>query len=85
MLALAMPVHTGPNHHVWGRLHQTEPQPTQIFIALFRGHSGEGTPGPIPNPEVKLSSADGTARETVWESRSPRNTHCIQATLQRVA
>ena len=37
----------------------------------FRGHSGGGTPGPIPNPEVKPSSADGTARETVWESRSP--------------
>ena len=39
---------------------------------VFRGHSGRGTPGPIPNPEVKPSSADGTARVTVWESRSPR-------------
>src|ERR671910_676284 len=37
---------------------------------MFRGHSGGGTPGPIPNPEVKPSSADGTARATVWESRS---------------
>ena len=31
-------------------------------------------PGPIPNPEVKPLSADGTAWETVWESRtSPDN------------
>ena len=36
----------------------------------FGGHSGGETPGPIPNPEVKPSSADGTARETWWESRS---------------
>jgi hypothetical protein len=28
------------------------------------------TPGPIPNPDVKPSSADGTAH-TVWESRTP--------------
>ena len=35
------------------------------------GHGGGETPGPISNPEVKPSSADGTARETVWESRSP--------------
>jgi hypothetical protein len=47
-----------------GRRHSTD---------VFRGHSGGGTPGPIPNPEVKPSSADGTARATVWESRSPRN------------
>jgi hypothetical protein len=32
--------------------------------------SGEGTPGPIPNPVVKLVSADGTWRATSWESRS---------------
>ena len=25
---------------------------------------------PIPNRTVKLYSADGTARETVWESRT---------------
>jgi len=28
------------------------------------------TPGPIPNPEVKPHSVDGTARGTVWESRT---------------
>ena len=32
--------------------------------------SVEGTPGPIPNPEVKLDSADGTWRETARESSS---------------
>ena len=42
-------------------------------MALFRlpgGHSGEETPVPIPNTVVKLSSAHGTARVTLWESRS---------------
>ena len=28
------------------------------------------TPGPIPNPEVKPHSVDGTARVTLWESRT---------------
>ena len=28
------------------------------------------TPVPIPNTEVKPSRADGTPRETAWESRS---------------
>jgi hypothetical protein len=32
--------------------------------------SGEVTPVSIPNTEVKLPSADGTARVTVWESRT---------------
>src|SRR5690606_28499533 len=31
------------------------------------------TPGPIPNPVVTASSADGTAPEGVWESRTPPN------------
>src|SRR5580693_6303809 len=38
------------------------------------GHSEGETPGPIPNPEVKPSSADGTAREASWESRTPPRT-----------
>ena len=29
------------------------------------------TPGPIPNPEAKTRSADGTAPGRVWESRTP--------------
>ena len=32
---------------------------------------GGETPGPIPNPEAKPFSADGTALVTVWESRTP--------------
>ena len=32
------------------------------------------TPGPIPNPEAKTHSADGTAPGRVWESRSPPDT-----------
>jgi hypothetical protein len=36
--------------------------------------SDGGTPGPIPNPEVKTVSADGTWGATPWESRSlPRD------------
>ena len=35
------------------------------------GHSGGATPVPIPNTVVKPASAHGTARATLWESRSP--------------
>ena len=31
--------------------------------------TGEATPVPIPNTEVKLSKADGTCGATRWESR----------------
>ena len=41
------------------------------MITFYGGHSKEDPPVPIPNTEVKLFSADGTARATVWESRSP--------------
>jgi hypothetical protein len=34
------------------------------------GYIGGVTPVPIPNTEVKPSRADGTPRETAWESRS---------------
>ena len=34
------------------------------------GYTGGATPDPIPNSEVKPSRADGTAGETLWESRS---------------
>ena len=39
--------------------------------SVVGGVGGGGTPGPIPNPEAKPSSADGTALVRVWESRSP--------------
>src|SRR5262249_54092603 len=38
-------------------------------------HGGGETPGLIPNPEAKPSSADGTAPERVWESRTPPDKH----------
>ena len=34
------------------------------------GHRIRVTPVPIPNTEVKPDTADGTVRETAWESRS---------------
>ena len=40
----------------------------------YGGHSVGETPGPIPNPEAKAHSADGTALGRVWESRSPPDT-----------
>ena len=47
---------------------------TQYFSYIFLYVSGdygkEVTPVPIPNTEVKLFSADGTAWESVWESRT---------------
>jgi hypothetical protein len=36
------------------------------------GYAERATPVPIPNTEVKPLRADGTARVTVWESRSPQ-------------
>jgi hypothetical protein len=41
----------------------------------YGGHSVGETPGPIPNPEAKTHSADGTAPGRVWESRSPPDNH----------
>ena len=42
-----------------------------LYLTVFGGNSEEATPVPIPNTAVKLLSADGTAWETAWESRSP--------------
>ena len=42
------------------------------------------TPLTIPNRKVKLHSANGTAGEALWESRSlpgKQNTHCIEFIL----
>ena len=39
--------------------------------SVVGGYGGGVTPGPMPNPEAKPSSADGTALARVWESRSP--------------
>ena len=40
-----------------------------LVVSVVDG--GEDTPGPFPNPEAKLTCADGTAHGSVWESRSP--------------
>ena len=46
-----------------------------VIIPQSYGGDSEGeTPGPIPNPEAKPFSADGTAPATVWESRTPPDT-----------
>ena len=37
------------------------------------------TPVPIPNTTVKTQEADGTALETVWESRWPPNSNGLIA------
>ena len=41
-----------------------------IFLYVSGDYGKEVTPVPIPNTEVKLFSADGTAWESVWESRT---------------
>ena len=43
-----------------------------IIRDIFGGYREEVTPVPIPNTEVKLLRADGTAWATVWESRCCR-------------
>src|SRR6478609_8253337 len=48
----------------------------------YGGHSERETPGPIPNPEVKPFSADGTATERLWESRTPPDIHSVEATVR---
>jgi hypothetical protein len=42
---------------------------------FVRDDSEEALPDPIPNSEVKLLRADGTAGDTRWESRSSRTPH----------
>ncbi len=44
---------------------------TSELTTDFGGHGGGVTPVPIPNTEVKPSSADGTWDESPWESRTP--------------
>src|SRR5690606_27532302 len=57
-----------------GRSWQTQ---HRFFVSpVSGGYSGRVTPDPIPNSEVKPASADGTARETVWESRTSPDYCC---------
>ena len=48
--------------------------PVSTTRQSYGGHSEGETPGPIPNPEAKPFSADGTALARVWESRTPPDT-----------
>ena len=41
-----------------------------FLMASPGGYRERATPVPIPNTEVKPLIADGTARATVWESRT---------------
>ena len=50
----------------------------------YGGLSEREIPGPIPNPEVKPLSADGTATERLWESRTPPDNLSDEGTHQRV-
>ena len=52
-------------------LHDLSAQQINIEITVFGGDGVKVTPVPIPNTEVKLDCADGTAWAAVWESRTP--------------
>src|SRR4029078_142684 len=54
-----------------GRAALSEQAVWTLDPALSECDIEEVTPDPIPNSEVKLFGADGTAREAVWESRTP--------------
>ena len=45
--------------------------PKEELSKFFGGYVEGVIPDPIPNSEVKPFRADGTARGTVWESRTP--------------
>ena len=46
--------------------------------SVVGGFSVGETPGPIPNPEAKPFSADGTALGRVWESRTLPAFTCLR-------
>ena len=56
------------------KAHKHKDHPNSVKVRdgkrLVGDRSGGGTPGPIPNPEVKPASADGSMRATACESRS---------------
>ena len=56
------------------------------FVKMSLGDlSDDGTPGHIPNPEVKIVSADGTWGATPWESRSLPRDFFICLTTRQIA
>ena len=57
----------GVAHEVGGYLIAKDNLIKKFLVAMRLGE----TPVPIPNTMVKTYTADGTALETVWESRWP--------------
>ena len=66
-------VTTRPNTPPKTRVHIQNLNQQTTGSPRYGGHSDRETPGPIPNPEVKPASANGTAPERMWESRTPPN------------
>ena len=62
-------VHTsnGENLLTRGQFYSSIWREPFTIVGVF---NGEGPPVPIPNTEVKLTSADNTCLETDWEDRS---------------
>ena len=62
------------------RIHNSQSNRRLHIISQFQRSPGEwsdeATPGPIPNPAVKLVSADGTWGVAPWESRSLPTSSC---------
>ena len=52
------------------RQRNTAPKSWRGRPKISGGNIEEAIPDPISNSEVKLFGADGTARATVWESRT---------------
>src|SRR5699024_6111854 len=46
-----------------------------LVVWLCGGYSGRVTPGSVPIPVAKPASADGTALQGVWETRSLPHDH----------
>ena len=57
-----------PNGQRTSALSRREAKDAQSVVS--GGDIDEATPDPIPNSEVKLVGADGTAWEAMWESRT---------------
>jgi hypothetical protein len=53
------------------RSFRSSPEAGISTVRFSGGHGGGAIPDPIPNSEVKPSSANGTAGATLWESRTP--------------
>src|SRR2546423_638403 len=60
---------TTNTHPLCNPQHTTTHPNTSIRLSVVTAE--RETPGPIPNPEAKPSSADGTAPDRMWESRTP--------------